>query len=272
MPSECTPHTISRIRPDEIGSMRRNTRRIRAALESAGFSFAEIDNALQSDINESSRRKSAASPYESLRAAEIARLATREIHGDWLMVSVGDPRHRLPVGALEHYDPAPILRRFRASCDLIEAEGYAVCGFAFVEVHLCVPLKGDPFWEPHAHALICNAPPDAVRAAFRVRPSASTTLRKRSTRVDTITDLDGAVGYVLKTKASATVEYLRDNGEAGWGNNDLRGDQLSEWASWMAKFRVSQLLTSRRLDLTALPRNRCFELATPPGVDGRLLP
>jgi hypothetical protein len=142
---------------------------------------------------------------------------------------------------------------------------------AVIEVHVCAPLNGERFWEPHFHALICGAPPDDLKAAFRVRPVAHSTLRNRLTKVQPVTDLLKIFGYLLKFMPMDTHEYVVSGASPNWASNELQGSELDEWTVWMAGHTAAQLLTGTGMHMHSVGRARSRELAASHRTNPQLL-
>ena len=257
--------------PDDVKEMARLQRRAVRSLVSPGWSGSEISRALQSDVSDVYERKSAACAYEQERVRRIVSELLPSDCGEWYLVTAGNPRQRIEIGQLSTFDLSPLRRQFRSACERLAAMGYSPIGLAVIEVHVCAPLNGERFWEPHFHALICGVPPDDLKAAFRVRPVAQSTFRNRLTKVQPVTDFPGILGYVLKFKPEDTHEYLDVDGSSNWAPNDLRGSELDDWVAWMAGHGAAQLLTGTGMHMHSVSRALSRELATSHRTNPQLL-
>lgn len=229
---------------------------------------------LQNDINGVFERRSAACAYEQERARQILLDVGESDLADSkaLFVTLGNPRCRLPLGALKTLKLRRVLRKWEKLCADLSKQGWRVKAVAVVEVHLVKPLDGPPYWEPHIHGILVGAPGDAVRALCRVRPDASSSSgRRRYSQVKPVTHLAGALSYATKFRPQSTHPYTTDNGTS-WADNDLRGETLAEWTSWMAQHTLADLLTYRGIDLRQIGLASASEMATQYGLKGQILP
>lgn len=228
---------------------------------------------LQNDINGVFERRSAACAYEQERARKIV-LAVGErslANAKALFVTLGNPRCRLPIGALKTLKLRRVFRKWKKLLSDLRMQGWQVRSVAVVEVHLVKPLDGDPYWEPHVHGILVGAPGDAVRALSRVRPDASCSGRKRHCHVKAVSNLAGALSYATKFRPQSSHPYTTDKGTF-WADNDLRGEPLAEWTKWMALYKVADLLTYRGIDLRQIGLAGRSEMATQHRMKGRILP
>lgn len=177
--------------------------------------------------------------------------------GPWFG-TVGDPKLRLWPRDVKLFSPNQVLRRWRTAMQKLRKSHPGIVGFCVVELQLCRSLDrpgpGLPryFFEPHLHFVLYGAPEANVKAAFRIRKNPHITVRKRPVKVQSVYDLDGAIGYQTKSRPDFRRQYRTADGKTGWGRSRFPARHLCKWHSVLSRYRVSDLLSSTGFSLRNL--------------------
>lgn len=177
--------------------------------------------------------------------------------GPWFG-TVGDPKLRLWPRDVMMFSPMKVSRRWRTALQKLRKWYPNLIGFCVVELQLCRSLDrtspGMPkhFFEPHLHFVLWGAPEADVKAAFRIRKNPHITVRKRPVKVQSVYDLDGAIGYQTKARPDFRLQYRSSPGKTGWTKSRFPAQHLTKWKSVMARYRVSDLLSCTGFSLRNL--------------------
>lgn len=257
------PSYIGRVSPEDTAKIHRKNKGVAHALTFTGLEQAEIDQRIQTNLNDVYKRKSLACAYEQARAQHLlppvllnALNEMENLH----FVTVGRSQDRPKVGWLRYYNFNSIIRHYRRGVAHLTDMGVTnLKVFLVLEVHLVETLDGTLYWELHYHAIVQGAKAEQLKEAFKVRNRAAIAWRRRPLHVQPITDLDGAIRYCLKLRPKKQVQY-RFNSGLRWQENRLPAEHLPEWHFFMSRFAPSGLFKFVGINADALNKALTCEL------------
>lgn len=186
--------------------------------------------------------------------------------GPWIG-TVGDPRLRLRPREIGSFSPKTVLRRWRSAIQKLRRVNPNIRGVAIVELQLCRqmerPGRGQArhFYEPHFHFVLHGVSKAQVVAAFRMRKNPHVTVRKRPVKVQAVYDLDGALGYMTKSRPEYRRQFVRKDGSTGWGRSRFPTRHIDDWSLQTARFSVPELVSATGFSVRELGHPES-ELAT----------
>lgn len=251
----------------EAQALVRSRSRVMANLQAAGIRKGELAGLVQLDFQDVFERKSAACPYEQLRARRLVSCAINS--ASWssqpaVFLTLGSPRERVPIDRLVDVDFRKLKRKWRRGIRILRSKNPKLKGFCVFEVQVCKPVVGDMFQEPHLHAVLWGAPRLEVFAAFQVQVPKGETLRRRATHTDMVDDLSGAVGYCLKFSPKMMVQYEGERAKP-WQENHQPVEHEAHWHAHYARFRIADFLSFAGFAIPDLNRPNSAEMALPRG-------
>ncbi len=201
------------------------------------------------------RKGSALDAVTWQRAAERlgAQLSYSEVGplGPWFG-TVGDPKLRFRPRNINQFNPDKVLRRWRSAIEKLRKLNPKIRGVCIVELQLCRQLHrpGDGqvrhFYEPHFHFIIYGVSKADVISAFQVRRNPNVKVRTRSTKVQSVYNLEGALRYITKARPEYRRQFVKD-GAKRWGRSRFPARHLDKWRSTMSQYSVAELLTTTGL-------------------------
>lgn len=251
---------------DEVEALRRVLTKTLDILVLSGMNRRKARQRLQTYIYDIFERRSAACPYEQLRARSFL-VNHPTLSGDlWFHVTGGNSNLRVPLNQIRKVRPGQTLRKVRRALSALNRKGLKVEAVYVFELVVVRYLDGREELEPHFHVLIRGATADQLKAAFAFRKVAKVEGRRRALHVEPVHHLPGLLGYLTKFKAQSRVEYLKViDGEAKkrWRANDLRGSALAEWTRFMSRYEIADLLKFHSIDGRDLRLAGRAELSSP---------
>jgi len=231
----------------EVDALLRALNKTLDMLALSGLKKRKARNRVQTDPYDVWERRSAACPYEQLRA-RLYMLRHPAFTGDgWYHVTGGNSKLRVPLAEIQDVRPEATFGKVRRALLALRRSGLEVEAVYVFELVAVRYIDGREELEPHFHVLIRGATPDQLKAAFAFRKSAGIVGRKRALNVIAVYDLAGLLDYLTKFEAHVRVQYV-DGNSTNWKTNSLRGSELVEWTRFMSKFSVADLLKFRGID------------------------
>lgn len=213
----------------------------------SGLKLRKARKRLQTYIYDIFERRSAACPYEQLRAHWVV-LSLPDLSGlDWWHVTGGNSKQRVGLSEFKTVDPSRTLRKVRRALASLRQKGLKIEAVFVFELVVVRYLDGREELEPHFHAVVRGASEEQLKAAFAFRKDSKVQGRKRPLHVEPVYDLPTLLAYLTKFAPQVRVEYV-DGNSTNWNTNDLRGEALAEWTRFMSRFRVADLLKFHGID------------------------
>lgn len=262
------PITI-RLHPEEFARLQRREAHVERQLRACGFRKKRIARTLQLDFENASERKSAVSPYEAHRAAHILQNALHILRLDesgGIAFTVALPHRRQ---SLADYSPAKAFRKWDTAVRTLKKRGLNPIGFCFLEINQLRESDTDPMYEPHLHGALWCVEADELRSAFAVRKRAKGTRRNRPTYLRDVYDLNGHLDYLTKFVPEYRQEPEVESPKGRWLRGTLAGSDAAEWFEFMSRYRVSELIKLRGIDVGDLADDGTSELVTVPELSSK---
>lgn len=257
------PITV-RLHSEEFARLKKREAQVEKQLRACGFGEKRIGRSLQLDFENALERKSAISPYEAYRAAHILRSSVglmRLDESDGIAFTVALPHRRK---TLSDYSPEKAFRKWRDAVRVLKDRGRNPIGFCFLEINQLREHDADPIYEPHLHGALWCVEAEELRAAFKVRKRAKGTRRNRPTYLREVYDLNGHLDYLTKFAPEYRQEPKVQSPKGRWLRGTIAGSDGTEWFEFMSRYRVSELIKLRGIDVGDLADDGTSELVTVP--------
>lgn len=189
-------------------------------------------------------RGSAACSYERMRTLIAGRGLLRKAlpsNPRCFLVTRADARQAVP---LEHFGEEDIDKLRRPVQTALRELGHRYRKLAAItvfELSFGRSLDGSVVAEPHFHLLIWGVPEDVLKEVFEVRGSQPK--YRKPLRVKSVSNVDRALGYILKMRGELRVEYIGPTGNVRRKDNKLPSRLQSLWLSCLAHWPVKKVLT-----------------------------
>jgi hypothetical protein len=259
------PNYLARLSYEETVRLEQQIQRVGIELGKAGLSNKAINRRLQTNLADVHKRKSIACPYEVLRVQSWCKKHLVEAFDqekDQFLITIGRPQDRVQIGKLLTFDPTNLFRKFRSGIAFLKKLGGRanIRACCVIEVQLTRPLEAPAYYEPHLHAIIQGASKGQLKAAFAVRKSAASFCRNRGLHIRPVSDLEGAIGYVVKITPKMQVQYISDT-DSRSRENRMPSECLPEWYRFMSGLSPGDVLKLVGINGRELAKPRTCEMS-----------